>query len=69
MKRSELRDKIDNAIDDIEEGISNILTDLEEIEDKATWDTEALSKDDIEELQTSVVEAIKDLKELLEALY
>lgn len=69
MKRSELRNKIDDAIDDIEEGISNILTDLEEIEDKASWDAEALSEDDIDEFQTAVIEAIKDLKKLLEALY
>lgn len=69
MKRSELRNKIDNAIDDVEESVVGILADLEEIEDKATWDVEALSEDDIAELQTAVIEAIKGLKELKEALY
>ncbi len=69
MKRSELRNKIDNAIDDVEESVAGILADLEEIEDKATWDVEALSEDDIAELQTAVIEAIKGLKELKEALY
>lgn len=69
MKRSELRNKIDNAIDDVEESVVGILADLEEIEDKATWDVEALSEDDIAELQTAVIDAIKGLKELQEALY
>ena len=69
MKRSELRDRIDSVIDDVEEGVTGILADLEKIEDKATWDMEALSKDDIEELQTAVIEAIKELKELKEALW
>lgn len=69
MKRSELRNKIDNAIDDVEESVAGILADLEEIEDKAIWDVEALSEDDIAELQTAVIEAIKGLKELKEALY
>lgn len=69
MKRNELRNKIDSAIDDVEESVAGILADLEEIEDKATWYVEALSEDDIAELQTAVIEAIKGLKELEEALY
>lgn len=69
MKRSELRNKIDNAIDDIEEGVVNILVDLEEVEDKANWDAVALSEDEIGELQTAIIEAIKALKELREGLF
>lgn len=69
MRRSELRSKFDNAVDDIEESVSNILVDLEEIEDKATWDAVALSEDDIGEIQTAVIEAIKALKELKEGLF
>ena len=69
MKRSELRNKIDNAINDVEESVAGILADLEEIEDKATWDVEALSEDDIAELQTAVIESIKGLKKLNEALF
>lgn len=69
MKRSELRYKIDNAVDDIEESVSNVLVTLEEVEEKATWDIEALSEDDIGEIQTAVIDAIKELKELKEGLF
>ena len=69
MRRSELRGKFDCAVDDIEESVSNILVDLEEVEDKATWDAVALSEDDICEIQTAVIEVIKGLKELKEGLF
>lgn len=69
MRRSELRNNIDSAIDDIEESVSDILSDLEEIEDKANLDIEELSEDDIGEIQTAVIEAIKGLKELKEGLF
>ena len=69
MRRSELRSKFDCAVDDIEKSVSNILVDLEDVEEKATWDAVALSEDEIEEIQTAVIEAIKALKELKEGLY
>lgn len=69
MRRGELRGKFDCAVDDIEESVSSILSDLEQVEDTATWDVEALSDDDIETLQTAVIDAIKGLKELKEGLY
>ena len=69
MRRSELRSKFDCAVDDIEESVSNILVDLEEVEDKGNWDVEALSEDDIGELQTAIIEAIKALKELKNGLF
>jgi hypothetical protein len=69
MRRSELRSKFDCAVDDIDEIVSNILVDLEGVEDKATWDAVALSEDEIGEIQTAVIDAIKALRELKEGLF
>ena len=69
MKQGQLRDKITDAVDEVESAVGDILEDLKGVEDIANWDAEALSKADIESLQGAVIEAIKGLMELLNALY
>lgn len=64
MRIGERRDKIVTAIDETEADVNEILSDLEEAEEIAAWDAEALSKQDIEKLQTAVIETVKALKEL-----
>ena len=69
MKQGQLRDKITDAVDEIESAAGDILEDLKGVEDIANWDAEALSKANIESLQGAVIEAIKGMGELLYALY
>lgn len=69
MKQGQLRDKITDAVDEIESAAGDILEDLKGVEDIANWDAEALSKANIESLQGAVIEAIKSLTELMTGLY
>lgn len=69
MKQGQLRDKITDAVDEIESAVGDILEDLKGVEDIANWDAEALSKANIESLQGAVIEAIKSLTELMTGLY
>ena len=64
MRIGKRRDEIVTAIDETEADVNEILSDLEEAEEIAAWDAEALSKQDIEKLQTAVIETVKALKEL-----
>ena len=64
MRIGKRRDEIVTAIDETEADVNEILSGLEEAEEIAIWDTEALSKQDIEKLQAAVIEAVKALKEL-----
>lgn len=64
MRIGKRRDEIVTAIDETEADVNEILFDLEEAEEIAAWDAEALSKQDIEKLQTAVIETVKALKEL-----
>ena len=68
MRIGKRRDEIVTAIDETEADVNEILSALEEAEEIAIWDTEALSKQDIEKLQTAVIETVKALKELSAAL-
>jgi hypothetical protein len=64
MRIGKRRDEIVTAIDETEADVNEILSGLEEAEEIAAWDAEALSKQDIEKLQPAVIETVKALKEL-----
>jgi hypothetical protein len=69
MKKSELRDMIDAGVDEIEDKVGSVLNTLEDVEKKANWDVDAMSSDDIVDLQDAINQAIKELRELSDALY
>lgn len=69
MASSELRRAIDRSVDDIESRVNDILHDLQEVANKAEWDTEALSIDDVGDLQLAIQNAVKALMELASDLY
>ena len=69
MASSELRRAIDRSVDDIESRVNGILHNLQEVANKAGWDTEALSLDDIGDLQLAIQDAVKALMELASDLY
>lgn len=69
MKKSELRDMIDACVDEIEDKVGSVLNTLEDVEKKANWDVDAMSSDDIVDLQDAINQAIKELRELSDALY
>lgn len=69
MKKSELRDMIDAGVDEIEDKVGSVLNTLEDVEKKENWDVDAMSSDDIVDLQDAINQAIKELRELSDALY
>ena len=69
MRRSEIRDKITDAIDELESGIGDVLEILKSAEAVASFDSEAVSKDDVELMQEVIIEAIKKVWDLSEAVY
>lgn len=69
MRRSEIRDKITDAIDELESVIADLLETLKSAETVANFDSEAVSKDDVEMMQEVIIEAIKKAWDLSEAVY
>lgn len=69
MRRSEIRDKITDAIDELESGIVDLLETLKSAEAVANFDSVAVSKDDVELMQEVIIEAIKKVWDLSEAVY
>ena len=69
MASSELRRAIYRSVDDIESRVNDILHDLQVVANKAEWDTEVLSLDDIGDLQLAIQHAVEALTELASDLY
>lgn len=69
MKQSQLRNKITDAVDEIESALNDVLEPLKAVEDIANWDVEALDPSNIDSMQTAIIEAIKAAEELSKGLY
>lgn len=69
MRRNEIRDKITDAIDELESDIVDVLEMLKSAEAVASFDSEVVSKDDVELMQEVIIEAIKKVWDLSEAVY
>lgn len=69
MRQGQFRDKITDAVDEIESALNDVLEPLKAVEDIANWDVEAMSQSNVQSLQTAVIEAIKAAEELSKGLY
>ena len=69
MRQGQFRDKITDAVDEIESALNDVLEPLKAVEDIANWDVEAVSPSNVQSLQDAVIEAIKAAKELSKGLY
>lgn len=69
MRQGQLRDKITDAVDEIESALNDVLEPLKAVEDIANWDLEALDPSCIDSMQTAIIEAIKAAEELSKGLY
>jgi len=69
VRQGQLRDKITNAVDEIESELNDVLEPLKAVEDIANWDVEVLDPSNIDSMQTAIIEAIKAAEELSKGLY
>lgn len=69
MRQGQLRDKITDAVDEIESALNDVLEPLKAVEDIANWDVESLEAHNIGSLQTAIIEAVKAAEELSKGLY
>lgn len=69
MRQGQFRDKITDAVDEIESALNDVLEPLKAVEDIANWDVEAVSPSNVQSLQIAVIEAIKAAEELSKGLY
>lgn len=69
MRQGQFRDKITDAVDEIESALNDVLEPLKAVEDIANWDVEVLEAHNIGSLQTAIIEAIKAAEELSKGLY
>lgn len=69
MRQGQFRDKITDAVDEIESALNDVLEPLKSVEDIANWDVEAVSPSNVQSLQDAVIEAIKAAEELSKGLY
>jgi len=69
MRQGQFRDKITDAVDEIESALNDVLEPLKAVEDIANWDVEAVSPSNVQSLQDAVIEAIKAAEELSKGLY
>lgn len=69
MRQGQLRDKIIDAVDEIESALNDVLEPLKAVEDIANWDVEAIDPSCIDSMQTAIIEAIKAAEELSKGLF
>lgn len=69
MRQGQFRDKITDAVDEIESALNGVLEPLKAVEDIANWDAETPDIDDVDRLQSAIIEAIKAAEELSKGLY
>ena len=69
MRQGQFRDKITDAVDEIESALNDVLEPLKAVEDIANWDVEAVDPSSVQSLQEAVIEAIKAAEELSKGLY
>lgn len=66
---SKYRNQISEAVDRIEDDVASILHILDGVEKEASYDVEALRREDIEKMQVAIIDAIKALKQLGDDLW
>lgn len=66
---SKYRNQISEAVDRIEDDVASILHILDGVEKEASYDVEALLREDIEKMQVAIIDAIKALKQLGDDLW